>query len=454
MTFGRGTRAGSLAVGLLFVLAPSVLAESPTPAADPQWPTPDSAAATTGTTYDMSASYDVAIRLRWATGQITVTTDMDVDNTSGMSVTHLELNTVAARLGHMKLLNSRVDGSEVKTRVSDQTLTVPLSKTLLPYGEALVHTKYRAQLLHSTANHDWLWSQFNDVASVYRSIPWLSASRPFDRPNDGDPFVTQTASRVRVTFTSDTPLVYATSGQQVSYSGKTTVFEANLVRDFNFTASRQYNVLNGKTVDGQHRISVMTKWLSSSQAARILSVARRAIDQYTQWIGPIGCPTIVIAEIAAGVSMESPCLVWITRGSGAFTDYRVAHELGHQWFYGMDGNDQALDPFFDEATTDFLARTFLGQLRGSQCDKDRLDLSIYRYQGTCYYETIYIQGSLFLDHIRQQLGTRAFWEALSTFWRDHRWTVTNTHALLEAFREVGGDRLLPEYHKRFPSLYP
>ena len=32
--------------------------------------------------------------------------------------------------------------------------------------------------------------------------------------------------------------------------------------------------------------------------------------------------------------------------------------------------------------------------------------------------------------------------------------MTNTHALLEAFRAVGGDQLLPEYRKRFPSLYP
>jgi hypothetical protein len=457
--FAREASAGLVAFGLLVVLASSVDAGSPVSSASASVsggnPWPSGAAASTGTTYDMSASYDVAIHLRWATGQITVSTEMDVDNTSGMTVDHLELNTVAARLGHMTLLDSRVNGSMVTARVSDQTLIVPLPKPLQPYGEALVHTKYRARLLHSAANHDWLWSQVNDVASVYRSIPWLSARRPFDRPNDGDPFVTQTASRVQVTFTSDTPLVYATSGvEEQGSTGLTAAFTANLVRDFNFTASRRYTVLNGQTEDGDHRIVVMTKWMSSAQASRMLAVARHAIAQYTQWIGPIGCPTITIAEIAAGVSMESPCLVWITRGSGPFTDYRVAHEVGHQWFYGMDGNDQALDPFFDEATTDFLARTFLDQLRASQCAKNRLDLSIYQYQGTCYYETIYIQGSLFLNSIRRQLGSKAFWETLSTFWRDHRWTVTNTKALLEAFRAVGGDRLLPEYHKRFPSLYP
>src|SRR5262249_42553145 len=152
-------RAGLLAFGLGVVLASSVDAGAPgstTPKVDP-WPS--GAASTTGTTYDMSASYDVTIHLHWATGQITVSTEMDVTNTSGMTVSHLELNTVAARLGHMKLLDSRVNGSEVTTHVSDQTLIVPLAKPLQPYGEVLVHTKYRARLLDSKANHDWLWSQ-------------------------------------------------------------------------------------------------------------------------------------------------------------------------------------------------------------------------------------------------------------------------------------------------------
>ena len=36
--------------------------------------------------------------------------------------------------------------------------------------------------------------------------------------------------------------------------------------------------------------------------------------------------------------------------------YLVTHETGHEWFYGIVGSDQALEPYTDEAVTDFLAR--------------------------------------------------------------------------------------------------
>jgi hypothetical protein len=48
----------------------------------------------------------------------------------------------------------------------------------------------------------------------------------------------------------------------------------------------------------------------------------------------------------------------------------IAHELGHQWFYAVVGNDQARDPFLDEAMTDFLARTFIHGLRGGTTDTE------------------------------------------------------------------------------------
>jgi hypothetical protein len=451
----RLARAFAATVGLLIVLSGSVLA-CPPGTADGSGSTPTASPAgpiAPASSYDLLASYDVTIELHWAAGTLTVTTDMDAENTSGETLTRLELNTVAARLGHLDLLESTVNDVPVNVRASDQTLIVPLPAPLANGGHVSVHTRYKARLLHSTENHDWLWSQTRDVASVYRAIPWLSKRHPFDRPNDGDPFVTQSARHVHVAFDSDTPLVYATSGGATSAAATSASFDATQVRDFNFTASSHYDVVSEHPAGGP-TITVMTKWMSHAQRDRAMAVARTALKQYDRWLGQLRCPTVVIAEISAGVSMESPCLVWITRGSGAFADYRVAHELGHQWFYALVGNDQATNPFLDEAVTDFLARTLLHQLRGSQCSTAPLDGSIYVYLGSCYYETIYIQGSDFLDHLRTQLGDGAFWSTLQAFWHDHRWQVTNTKALLDAFLAVGGKRLLPEYRKRFPSLYP
>jgi Peptidase family M1 domain len=419
--------------------------------------TPASAAAADPvdrTSYLLDASYVVHIDFDWPAGALDVTTDMQADNRSGGRISRLELNTLAARLGHMQLLEASVDGTAVTPTISDQTMIVRLPQVLGKHGHVSVHTRYRATLLNSVSGHDWLWSQKNGVAAVYRSIPWLSVRKSFERNNIGDPFVTPVASRVRVTFTSNSAAVrFATSGQQVVSDEPGTTFVAHNVRDFNFTASRKYVSLSGMTLDGQSRIHLLTQWAPTHQQKRMLSVAQRAIAQYESWVGQLPCPTITIAETDGGSAMESPCLIWIPRDQGSFIDYLVAHELAHQWFYGVVGNDQAADPFLDEAMTDFLSRSFLHQLRASRCAQTRLDRSIYQYTG-CYYEVIYIQGSQFLDQLRQDMGSALFWRTLRTFWTNNRYTVSSTFKLLEAFRAAAGNWVLPRFRARFPSLYP
>ena len=80
--------------------------------------------------------------------------------------------------------------------------------------------------------------------------------------------------------------------------------------------------------------------------------------------------------------MESPGLIWIPTGvARANLRYLVAHETAHQWFYGLVGNDQARQPFADEAAADFVARYVLGLRRASRCATAALDLSIYALLG-------------------------------------------------------------------------
>lgn len=406
------------------------------------------------TSYLLDASYVVHIALDWSAGSLDVTTEMEADNESGARISRLELNTLAARLGNMHLLEASVNGTDVNPVISDQTIIVTLPHVLRKHGHVSVHTRYRATLLHSVSGHDWLWTQKNGVASVYRSIPWLSVRKPFEHNNIGDPFVTPVASHVRVTFAASDSVRFAASGRKVASAEPGVTYQAQDVRDFNFTASRKYVRLSGKTLDGEAHIRVLAQWATPDQQKRMLSVAQRAIAQYESWVGQLPCPTITIAETAGGSAMESPCLVWIPRGAGSFIGYLVSHELAHQWFYGVVGNDQAADPFLDEAVTDFLARSFLHQLRGSRCAKARLDLSIYQYNGACYYETIYIQGSRFLNQLRLDIGNTLFWQTLRTYWADNSYTVSSTFKLLEAFRAAAGNDLLHRFQNRFPSLYP
>ena len=103
--------------------------------------------------------------------------------------------------------------------------------------------------------------------------------------------------------------------------------------------------------------------------------------------------------------MESPRAIWIPGNSATQPHYLVYHETAHQWFYGLVGNDQAREPFADEAAADMLARTVLGTLRSSHCASDELDRAHAGYSASCYYEVIYIQGANFLNRTRDKMGT-------------------------------------------------
>ncbi len=401
------------------------------------------------TSYEVRATYDVHANLDWARGSLRVDSLMSVTNTSGGSLTHLELNTVAARLGRLHLISASVDGRAVSPEVVGQTLMVTLPSTLVENATASVRIVYRAWFRHTFGGDDWLWSQTDGIASAYRFIPWVSRRLRFNRPNSGDPFVTPVSPFVRVTLTAERRLTFATSGDRTSENGLSQTFEVHNVRDFNFTASPYYSVRSGLSSDGQTKIRVYGRW---GNAATILHSARSAFEDYEARIGSYPYPTFSIAETPGGFGMESPTLIWIPRHA-LFLDYLISHETAHQWFYATVGNDQTTDAFADEALVDFMARTHVHLFRGSRCARDRFDLPIYHYSRNCYYEVIYVQGSDFLNELRRDMGGPSFWGALRQYYAYYRFKISSDRALLETLRSWAGDWVLPRYHLRFPSLY-
>ncbi len=147
-----------------------------------------------------------------------------------------------------------------------------------------------------------------------------------------------------------------------------------------------------------------------------MDAAVSAFRRIQERLGPYPYGTFKIVQSAGGYGMESPRLIWIPYGvASANLRYLVTHETAHQWFYGLVGNDQARQPFADEAAADFVARYMTGTKRSSRCAKARLDRKIYDYGSTCYYEVIYIQGGNLIDAARKQMGSTRFWSAMRSY---------------------------------------
>jgi hypothetical protein len=413
-------------------------------------PVPTAAAADAPNSLGLTATYDINAMIHWNANRLSVTSVATVTNTTENVVEAMTFNFIPARIGNLALNEVRVGEEGANAQIDDANLIVSMPVPLDPGAQTTVTIVYDATFNTGSKNKKWLFSKIDNVVTAYRWIPWLSKRHRWSTPNFGETYVTQVASDVRVTLSSDRPGVkYATTGHQTEGDGMTQVFVAHNVRDFNFSASPRYKVstsdVNGVT---------LSTYTFSLKASALSGYTRTAFNEFSDKVGPYPYETLDVAEIPRGGGMESPGMLWIPSNatSGSRKRYLVTHEVAHQWFYSVVGNDQATDPFADEAVAEFLVRTIIG-FRSSKCGETRLDGSVYDYGSRCYYEVIYVQGADYLNEYRDRVGGDAFWAGLRAYYERFRFGLGGNYELLQTLDEQAGESG-GGHEARFPSLYP
>lgn len=269
----------------------------------------------------------------------------------------------------------------------------------------------------------------------------------------GDPFYSLTASwSVRL----DVPagLTAATTGSQTSsrriaHGYRRLSISAAHARDFAIVIGRlsmQWTRASSGIVLRRY-----TRAGGDVSAARAtLGMARKAIDTYTSWFGPLGIGEIDLLPGprslgSFGTGMEFPGLV-LTPDQGE----TAAHELAHQWWYSLVGDDQWRSPWLDEAFAEYSARRLPPSLVGGDaltCDETDpvasyggegpLTASMSRWDalgGDEYYRSIYLGGACALRVLEDGIGTDAMTAFLRSYVAAHRFGVVDTSDFVSALR--------------------
>ena len=97
------------------------------------------------------------------------------------------------------------------------------------------------------------------------------------------------------------------------------------------------------------------------------------------------------------------------------------HEVSHQWWFGLVGNDQALEPWLDEALALYSERIYYETIYPYPVNwwwrfrvtwfspSGWVDTGIYDgYAFRGYTDAVYLRGAQFLEAIRFRVGEKAF----------------------------------------------
>ena len=307
----RPHAAAALALAVMALVLPSTNVAS-TQAASPVGVGDIVAGTANRSSLHLEATYDARLKLNWTMHRIRVDASISIVNTSGGPIDRVELNTIATRLGAIRLDPVTVDGVAVKATISDQTIVVPLGGVLPAGGSTTIRVRYGATLRTSLAGSNWLFTKANGIVDLYRWLPWVSRKTPFSRPNHGDPFVTPSSPFVRVKIVTTRKLVLATSGNEMSTSadGLTKVYEAQNVRDFTVTAAADYKTR--ERVVGDNIVRVYYR--PGAPGAAMLDGAADAFKAYEARLGAYPYKVFKVVQSAGAFGMESPGLIWIPTG--------------------------------------------------------------------------------------------------------------------------------------------
>jgi hypothetical protein len=136
-------------------------------------------------------------------------------------------------------------------------------------------------------------------------------------------------------------------------------YHAENVHDFAFTADPSYRI-SYDTIYGVQCVAIVqephaSRWQNCS------GYITKIIKTFSDDFGMYEYPKIVAADANDG--MEYPM---ITLDGGGDPDYRglLVHEIGHNWFYGMIGNNETYRAALDEGFTQFLTAWGLRKIDG------------------------------------------------------------------------------------------
>lgn len=174
----------------------------------------------------------------------------------------------------------------------------------------------------------------------------------------------------------------------------------------------------------------------------VMGPALRQMAILSDLVGPYPYTELDIIDAPGAFGgIEYPGLIYIGTVGSSWVTEPVVHEVAHQWFYAVVGNDQVTQPWLDEAAATYATAlyyehavnpgrgtAYLSDFRDFIREADRADTPIggavadYVPFGD-YGALVYGKGALFFDALRSEMGDEAFFDFLAHIYREYDFDI-------------------------------
>ena len=278
-------------------------------------------------------------------------------------------------------------------------------------------------------------------------------------------------------FTGDVQSLSVAASSIPKKIGSKLRFEHKNARSFALSVSPHFEVAEENVLNSDGSIIQVFSYyfpLDEKAGKRVLQTTKEALQVYSQIFGPYQHQTMTAVQADFLDGMEFDGLYFLSKDyynwhNGTSSDLLVtiaAHETAHQWWYAQVGNDQALEPWLDEALCTYSEHLFFEHIYPDSLDwwwtyrvnyyqpHGYIDINIYSTnQDTYSYfndyrNVVYLNGASFLEDLRVKIGDDAFFVFLKDYREKFRFkqvTKKDFFELLRKHTDKNIDDLLSQY---------
>ena len=331
-------------------------------------------------------------------------------------------------------------------------MRVPLAPALLPEKQVVVSMDFSIEVPQGEGGNYGTFAFWDDVLALAHFYPLIPV---YDdegwnieiAPSIGDVIYADSSFYVvRITAPASLTLVASGLESERDVFGKlqTITAAAGPTRDFYIAASEHY-VVTTQTL-GEITVNSYAPADLEEGSERTLEYALNSLHSFNDHFGPYPFTEFdLVRTTTSALGIEYPGIVALLAEmyedpKAPLLESVVAHEVGHQWFYSIIGNDQVDEPWLDEAMAQYAtlvyyedvygpagADGFRGSLgrRAGRTDESEMPigLSVRDYSPAQYSSIVYGRGPLFIEALAEEMGQEIFDDFLLDYYQTHQYGI-------------------------------